>query len=180
MVQEKQRLLHRPIESQIQPRPPMPRASTTGRRTRASRQVQRDPVLVDAEPSTAPVSAPESQYLLTGAQVESIRTCIFERAKNEFKYKRQLDMCKSDLKAVTKLARERGVRYEEIVRRMGEIKRADLGSIVPLRAEGGGDAVSGGLCVFSQEFCDEVDREYARFKQELCEEHGLTWDQGNE
>ena len=26
----------------------------------------------------------------------------------------------------------------------------------------------------------EVDKEYARFKQELCEEHGLTWDQGNE
>ena len=117
---------------------------------------------------------------MTGAQVESIRTCIFERAKNEFKYKRQLDMCKSDLKAVTKLARERGVRYEEIVRRMGEIKRADLGSIVLSRAEGGGDAGSEELCVFSQEFCDEVDREYARFKQELCEEHGLTWDQGNE
>ena len=117
---------------------------------------------------------------MTGAQVESIRTCIFERAKNEFKYKRQLDMCKSDLKAVTKLARERGVRYEEIVRRMGEIKRADLRSIVLSRAEGGGDAGSEELRVFSQEFCDEVDREYGRFKQELCEEHGLTWDQGNE
>ena len=80
----------------------------------------------------------------------------------------------------TKLARERGVRYEEIVRRMGEIKRADLGSIVLSRAEGGGDAGNEELCVFSQEFCDEVDREYGRFKQELCEEHGLTWDQGNE
>ncbi len=68
-------------------------------------------------------------------------------------------MCKSDLKAVTKLARERGVRYE-IVRRMGEAKRADLGSIVPSRAESGGDSGSGALCVFSQEFCDEVDRKY--------------------
>ena len=47
-------------------------------------------------------------------------------AKHVGKYLALVDMSKSDLKAVTKLARERGVRYEEIVRRMGEIKRADV------------------------------------------------------
>ena len=89
-------------------------------------------------------------------------------------------MCKSDLKAVTKLARERGVSLVRGDRSTdGRDKARRFGVDRAVAGRGRCGCWEWGLCV-SQEFCDEVDREYARFKQELCEEHGLTWDQGNE